>query len=389
MLKVVEKQDAREASEELLPLDEIAREGARRMLIEALKAEVDDYVERHKGERDEHGRALVVRNGRGQARKLTLGARTVELKAPRVDDRRHDEQGGRRRFSSRILPPYMRRSPKVAEVLPILYLRGPSTGDFRPALEGLLGEDAARSVADQHHPTYRHLGKRIHGLSPARSGRARVRLCVGRWGALQYPARRRPALHPGDDRRAARRRKGVARGRGWLPGERRELEDAAARSQATRDGRPGGSGGRRRAGILGRRARGVARDSRAGLLVPQARQCARQAAPAATTARQARAPRDDVRRGPRRLRGRPRAFRGGVSAQVLQGGRVADGQLVAAGYFLRLSRRALEASAYHQRDRVAVRHRTLARARDQRRRFQKQGTADGVQAARDDAASLA
>src|SRR3984893_11055646 len=143
MLKVVEKQDAREASEELLPLDEIAREGARRMLIEALKAEADDYVERHRGERDEQGRALVVRNGRGQGRKLTLGAGAVELKAPRVDDRRRDEQGGRQRFTSRILPRYMRRSPKVAEVLPILYLRGLSTGDFRPALEGLLGEDAA------------------------------------------------------------------------------------------------------------------------------------------------------------------------------------------------------------------------------------------------------
>ena len=83
MLKVVEKQDAREAGEELLRLDEIAREGARRMLIEALRAEADDYVERHRGERDEHGRALVVRNGRAQPRKLTLGAGTVELKAPR------------------------------------------------------------------------------------------------------------------------------------------------------------------------------------------------------------------------------------------------------------------------------------------------------------------
>ncbi len=143
MLKVVEKQDAREASEELLLLDEIAREGARRMLIQALRAEADDYVERHRGERDEHGRALVVRNGRAQPRKLTLGVGTVELKAPRVDDRRRDEQGGRQRFTSQLLPPYMRRSPKVAEVLPILYLRGLSTGDFRPALEGLLGEDAA------------------------------------------------------------------------------------------------------------------------------------------------------------------------------------------------------------------------------------------------------
>ena len=158
MLKVVEKQDAREASEELLPLDEIAREGARRMLIEALKAEADDYVERHRGERDEQGRALVVRNGRGQGRKLTLGAGTVELKAPRVDDRRRDEQGGRQRFASRILPRYMRRSPKVAEVLPILYLRGLSTGDFRPALEGLLGEDAGGLPATN-----------ITGLPPAGS----------------------------------------------------------------------------------------------------------------------------------------------------------------------------------------------------------------------------
>jgi transposase-like protein len=67
----------------------------------------------------------------------------VELNTPRVNDRRSDESGRRQRFTSHILPPYMRRSPKVAEVLPILYLRGLSTGDFRPALEALLGEDAA------------------------------------------------------------------------------------------------------------------------------------------------------------------------------------------------------------------------------------------------------
>src|ERR1019366_3643588 len=143
MLKVVERTPAGEESGELLPLDEIARVGARRMLMAALETEAADYVERHRHERDEAGGALVVRNGRSQERKLTLGAGTVELKAPRVNDRRRDEQGQRQRFTSRILPPYMRRSPKVAEVLPILYLRGLSTGDFRPALEGLLGEDAA------------------------------------------------------------------------------------------------------------------------------------------------------------------------------------------------------------------------------------------------------
>ncbi len=143
MLKVVENGAGREAGGRFVELDEIARMGARRMLMAALKAEAADYVERHRGERDDEGRALVAHNGRGQARKLTLAAGTVELRAPRVNDRRRDEQGQRQRFTSRILPPYMRRSPKVAEVLPILYLRGLSTGDFRPALEGLLGEDAA------------------------------------------------------------------------------------------------------------------------------------------------------------------------------------------------------------------------------------------------------
>jgi putative transposase len=119
-------------------LDDLAREGARRMLEAALETEVMEYLARHRYERDERGHAKVVRNGRARPRKVTLGAGTVELRAPRVDDRREGEK-----FTSRILPPYMRRSPKVSEVIPILYLRGLSTGDFRPGLEALLGEDAA------------------------------------------------------------------------------------------------------------------------------------------------------------------------------------------------------------------------------------------------------
>ena len=123
-------------------LDEIAREGARRMLAEALEAEVTEYIGRFQ-ERDEGGRALVVRNGRARARTVTMGSGTVEVRAPRVNDQRTDDTGVRCRFTSRILPPYMRRSPKVAEVLPILYLRGLSTGDFREALPALLGEHAS------------------------------------------------------------------------------------------------------------------------------------------------------------------------------------------------------------------------------------------------------
>jgi hypothetical protein len=72
-------------------------------------------------------------------RKLTLGSGIIEVRAPRVDDRRGTEDGSRRRFPSQILPPHMRRSPKVAEVLPVRYLRGLSTGDFKEGLAALLG----------------------------------------------------------------------------------------------------------------------------------------------------------------------------------------------------------------------------------------------------------
>jgi len=136
------------AREELtLDLDEIARQGARRMLAEALEAEVEAYIEAAKDQRDERGRALVVRNGCARSREILLGAGAVEVRAPRVNDKRVDEDGERRRFKSVILPPYVRRSPKVTEVLPLLYLHGLSSGDFIPALEGFFGTDAGLSAS--------------------------------------------------------------------------------------------------------------------------------------------------------------------------------------------------------------------------------------------------
>jgi transposase-like protein len=113
------------------------------MLQEMLEAEVEDYLTRHRAARDERGRAQVVRNGTAPTRQLVTGAGTVQVRAPRVNDRRMDATGQRQRFTSELLPSYMRRAPKVTEVLPILYLRGLSTGDFRSALPVLLGEDAA------------------------------------------------------------------------------------------------------------------------------------------------------------------------------------------------------------------------------------------------------
>lgn len=159
-----------EDSEIAVSLDELAREGARRMIAAALRAEADEYVERFIEEVDEHGHRLVVRNGRARERKVTVGSGTIPVRAPRVNDKRVDEQGERQKFSSRILPAYARRSPKVGEVIPILYLRGLSTGDFKPALEQLLGEDAAGLSAttiarmckewEEHHERFRkrHLG---------------------------------------------------------------------------------------------------------------------------------------------------------------------------------------------------------------------------------------
>lgn len=148
MLKVVEKRDGgkteAEGREDIVgaTLDELAREGARQMIAAALEVEVEQYLARHRDERDESGHALVVRNGHARPRPLTLGSGTVEMRAPRVNDKREVE-GERRRFRSRILPPYLRRSPKVSEVLPVLYLHGLSTGDFREALGSLLGEAAS------------------------------------------------------------------------------------------------------------------------------------------------------------------------------------------------------------------------------------------------------
>jgi len=119
-------------------LDEIARQGAKTMLQKALELEVADYVDRHVGERDEANKALVVRNGSGQSRSVTFGAGTVEIQAPRVNDKREGAK-----FTSKILPPYMRRSPNIESLLPILYLKGLSTNDFRGALCGILGEGAS------------------------------------------------------------------------------------------------------------------------------------------------------------------------------------------------------------------------------------------------------
>ena len=118
-------------------LDTLLREGARTLLQSAIEAEVAEYLAAHRDARDEQGRQLVVRNGHLPERDLVTGVGPVRIEQPRVRDRREGK-----RFSSQLLPPFMRRVPSVDALIPVLYLKGISTGDFSEALEAILGPNA-------------------------------------------------------------------------------------------------------------------------------------------------------------------------------------------------------------------------------------------------------
>lgn len=144
MLKLIEdsKIGMSAAVEGGVDLDELCRMAAQQMLAIALETERRAYLDAHAGVVDEGGRRLVTGNGYLPSRNVTTGAGMVEVTAPRVDDPRPDHG-----FTPQILPRYMRRSPKVTEVLPVLYLRGLSTGDFAPALAEFFGSDAGLSAS--------------------------------------------------------------------------------------------------------------------------------------------------------------------------------------------------------------------------------------------------
>ena len=240
------------------------------MLVKAVEAEVTAYIEAHQHEVDENGRRLVVRNGHARERTIVSGAGQLKIQAPRVDDRRTDERGQRFRFTSEILPPYLRRTKSVEELIPWLYLKGIATGDFSEALEALLGPDApglsAATVVrlkDVWRREYEAWSKRdlsgqrfvyiwADGIySNVRLDDERQCLLVV-MGALEDG----PQATAGGARRLSRKRavvEGVARG----------LETAGARAAAEVGGR------RRRDGFLGGLAEGLSSNPGAALLAPQ------------------------------------------------------------------------------------------------------------------------
>ena len=118
-------------------LEDIIREGARKLLQAAIEHEVSAYIDAFKDLRDEKGRRMVVRHGSLPERSLLTGIGPLKVKQPRVRDKREDNC-----FASTILPRYLRRVPSLDNLIPILYLKGISTGDFTHALQAILGDNA-------------------------------------------------------------------------------------------------------------------------------------------------------------------------------------------------------------------------------------------------------
>ncbi len=171
------------------------------MLAAALEAEVDAYVSAFATDVDEAGRRLVVRNGHAGERLIATGAGPIGVRAPRVNDRRVDEVSGERaRFRSSIIPPWARKSPKVAEVLPLMYLHGMSSGDFAVALTEFFGSAAGLSAS-----VVTRLTKQWQDERERFSRRSLAEVdYVYMWDPFQRPPRRVPPVCPGD-RRGSRR----------------------------------------------------------------------------------------------------------------------------------------------------------------------------------------
>jgi putative transposase len=146
------------------PLTDILRNGARQLLAQAIEAEVRAHLEQHEAERLPDGRAAVVRNGYLPERPIQTGIGDVPVQVPKVRDR----AGQGRKFTSSLIPPFLRRSASVNELLPALYLKGISTGDFGEALEALLGKDAAGPEFFDHKPPQARLGRRIRRVANPR-----------------------------------------------------------------------------------------------------------------------------------------------------------------------------------------------------------------------------
>ena len=365
-------------------IDELVREGARRMLAEALQAEVDDYIARFAGERDENGRRLVVRNGSHQPREvLTRPARSRWSRRGSTTGAPTPRPGERARFSSAILPPWCRKTPKITEVLPLLYLHGLSTRATscpRWASSSAPRPGLSAPVITKLTETWK---AEQRGFAARDLSRCGLRLPVGRRDPRQHPAGGAQAVPAGHDRGARRRAQGARRARRRLPRVDRVVGGPAARLRPARDACAGardratarsGSGAR-----CGRCSPGT-REQRCwfhkianvlGALPKSAHPGAKKALAEIWNAEDRQHALDAVSRVQGRLR-----------SEVRQGRREDHRRSRGAAGVLRLPRRALDPPAHHEPDRVDLRHRPAPHEDHPRARITRGRAGDGVQADR-------
>ena len=165
-------------------LEEIARRRAQQMLAEAMEAEVAEFVAQDADKRDENGHRVVVRNGHMPARELTTGIGRIPIEQPRIDDRQLAKEK-EPRFSSAILPRYLKRVPSVDSLIPALYLKGVSTGDFSQGAGGDPGKAGAGAEREQRGAAEGSLGTGVSAMDAARPERQALRVLLGRRAARE------------------------------------------------------------------------------------------------------------------------------------------------------------------------------------------------------------
>jgi Transposase, Mutator family len=328
-------------------LGEVLRMGAQKLLAQAIDAEVAEWIERRCDIHDDEGHRQVVRNGYMPERTITTGVGPVEVKQPRVHDRR--PAGEKEKFSSRILPPYLRKTKSIEELIPWLYLKGVSTGDFSEALAALVGPEAPglsastvtrlKAVWEEEYRTWsqRSLESKQYVYVWADGVHFNIRLEEDRQCILVLMGA------------TARRHQGADRHRRWVPGVGAILVGIALELQSAGTGRGSEAGGGRwRPGFLEGVTAGLPDDARATLLGAQNGQRARQAAQAAATEGQGDAARHLASADPSRRRQGLRSLRGHLPGEVSQGHGVFEQRPNGAVGLLRLPGGALAALADHQ-----------------------------------------
>jgi hypothetical protein len=345
-------------------LEELARKGARQLLAQAMEAEVAEFVEKHRGTTDEEGRRLVVRNGHLPERELVTGIGPLKIRQPRVDDRALEQD---KRFSSQILPRYLRRVPSVDNLIPILYLKGVSSGDMSEALASILGPGAA-GLSATNIVRLKALWEQDYAAWCARD--FELKRYVYFWvDGIHFNVRldeERSCILVIMGANESGRKEGTAGRQRRLRGKQGVLARNSAGFETTRFEDRAEAGRRRRgAGILGGSSRGLPRVSRATLLGAQDRERPGQNAQERAGQGQGDAARDVAGAHQGEGAGRLRAFCDFLAREVSQSGGLPAGGQGGTVRLLRFPRHALGSHQDNQPNRVDLRNREAAHQEDQ------------------------